>query len=81
MEASGKRRFKDSKAWWDGESEVRDGVGRNETGGGGLIKRVARRFAGICIVRRDIVNPRIPNQAGLAGRETRSTSVTPSPPV
>ena len=26
--------LKDSQAWWDGESEVRDGVGRNETGGG-----------------------------------------------
>lgn len=66
--------LKGSRAWWDGESpEVSDGVGRNETVGR-LIERVAKRFAGTCIARRDIVNPSIStlNQLGLAQCEVRA---------
>ena len=60
--------LKDSWKWWDGESEVRNGVGRNEIVGR-LIERVVKRFAGTCIARRDIVNPSIPDQVGFARRE------------
>ena len=37
---------------------MRDVLGRNETVGQ-LIERVAKRFVGTCIARRDIVNPSI----------------------
>ena len=55
--------LKDSRKWWGDESEVRDVLGRNETAGR-LIERVANRFVGICIARRDIVSPSIANRAG-----------------
>jgi hypothetical protein len=53
--------------WRDvGESEARGAAfGRNETVGR-LMDRVANRFAGTCIARRDIVNPSIDSQTGLA---------------
>ena len=57
--------LKDWRKWWDVESEVRGVFGRNETVGR-LMERVAKRFAGTCIARRDIVNPSIDHQTGLA---------------
>ena len=64
--------LKDSRRWWDGESpEVRDGVGRNETVGR-LIERVAKRLAGTCIARRDIVNPSISTLESAQSREVRA---------
>lgn len=64
----------DGRKLWDGESEVRVGFGRNEMVGR-LIERVAKRFAGTCIARRDIVNPSIPIQVGLARRERGESNV------
>jgi hypothetical protein len=53
------------RKWWAG-SDARDVLGRNETVGR-LIERVANRFVGTCIARRDIVNPSMANQVGLGG--------------
>jgi hypothetical protein len=55
--------LKAGRKWWVG-SDARDVLGRNETVGR-LIERVANRFVGTCIARRDIVNPSMANQVGL----------------
>ena len=48
--------LKDGRKGRDAKPVVRDVLGRNETVGR-LIERVAKRFVGTCIARRDIVNP------------------------
>jgi len=56
----------DGRKRCDVESAARDVLGRNETVGR-LIERVAKRFVGTCIARRDIVNPSIANRDSLGG--------------
>lgn len=54
--------WRDGRTGYAAESDdVGDVLGRNETVGR-LIERVAKRFVGTCIARRDIVNPSIANR-------------------